>query len=282
MVLDPRIREDDRYKYMFDSHSHVNFKAYKNDGDDVIKKALENNTYLINVGSEYKTSQRAFEYAEKYEEGVWAAVGLHPIHLFKSPNVPEEESIQEEFDYDKYLELAKNEKVVVIGEVGLDYHHFEGVSEISEIKERQKKVFKEFIKLANEVGKPIAIHCWDAYDDLFEILRKNPVKMGGVVHSFIGSWKTARKFIELGYKIGLNGIITYSESYDKLIRNIDMGDLLIETDCPYLNPKPLPREDRNEPLNVKYVAQKIADVRGIEVEEVERATTENTKKLFSI
>lgn len=267
---------------MFDSHAHINFKAFKDDGNDVIKKALENNTWIINVGSEYKTSQRALEYSNNYDEGVWAAIGLHPIHLFKSPNVPAEESVQEEFDYDKYKELADNEKVVAIGEVGLDYHHFDGVTGISEIKEKQKKVFKEFIKLSNELNKPIAMHCWDAYDDLFEILENNPVKKGGVVHSFIGSWKTAQKFIELGYKIGLNGIITYSESYDKLIRNIDLKDLLIETDCPYLSPKPLERDSRNEPVNVKYVAEKIADVKEIEVQEVEEVTMENTKKLFGI
>lgn len=267
---------------MFDSHAHINFKDFKDDGDKVIKKSLAENTWIINVGSELRTSQRAVEYANKYDNGVWAAVGLHPIHLFSSPNVLPEEDFQEEFDYDKYLELAKNEKVVAIGEVGLDYHHFDGIENISEIKEKQKKVFEEFIKLSNEVSKPIAIHCWDAYDDLLEILKKNPVEKVGVVHSFIGSWKTAQKFVELGYKIGLNGIITYSESYDKLIRNIDLKDILIETDCPYLNPKPLPRGERNEPVNVKYVAKKIAKVREIEIEEVKKITTENTKKLFSI
>ena len=267
---------------MFDSHAHVNFKAFKDDGDEIIKKALENNTWIINIGSEYKTSQRALEYADKYDEGIWAAVGLHPIHLFNSPNVPEEENHQEKFDYDKYKELAGNEKVVAIGEVGLDYHHFDGVKNISEIKERQKKVFKEFIKLANEVEKPVVIHCWDAYDDLLEILEKNPINKLGVVHSFIGSWKTAQKFIELGYKIGLNGIVTCSESYDKLIRNINLKDLLIETDCPYLSPKPLERNSRNEPVNVKYVAEKIAEVKETEVSRIEKVIANNTKKLFGI
>ncbi|MDD3498175.1 MAG: TatD family hydrolase [Candidatus Moranbacteria bacterium] len=281
---------------MFDSHAHVNFKAFKDDGDDVIKRSLESNTFIINVGSQYSTSQRAVEYAQKFETGVWAAVGIHPIHIkVKSEKLKVESSTPsqsppqgrgevyfEEFDYGEYKKLAENEKVVAIGEVGLDYHHFDGVTGISEIKEKQKKVLKEFIKLANEVKKPMAIHCWDAYDDLFEILRKNPIEKRGVVHSFIGSWKTAQKFIEMGYKIGLNGIITYSESYDKLIRNIDLKDVLIETDCPYLNPKPLPREDRNEPINVKYVARKISEVKGIEIDEVERITAENAKKLFKI
>jgi TatD DNase family protein len=267
---------------MFDSHAHVNFKAFKDDGDEVIKKALENNTWIINIGSEYKTSQRALEYANKYKEGVWAAVGIHPIHLFSSSNVPPEENVQEEFDYDKYKTLAENEKVVAIGEVGLDYHHFAGVENISGIKEKQKKVLKEFISIANKVKKPVVIHCWDAYDDLLEILKDNKILKTGVIHSFIGSWKTAQKFIDLGFKIGLNGIVTYSESYDKLIREINLKDVLIETDCPYLSPKPLDRDSRNEPINVKYVAEKIAEVKSIEISAVEKITTDNAKKLFNI
>lgn len=267
---------------MFDSHAHINFKAFKDDGDEVIKRSLENNTFMINVGSQYSTSQRAVEYANKHENGIWAAAGIHPIHLFDSPNVPPEEKSVEEFDYNKYFELAKSKRVVAIGEVGLDYHHFDGVENILEAKDVQKRVLKEFIKIANDTSKPMIIHCWDAYEDLLEILKENPVSKKGVIHSFIGSWKTAQEFTELGYKIGLNGIITYSESYDKLIRNIDLKDLLIETDCPYLSPKPLPRDSRNEPMNVKYVAQKIAEVRGIRTEEVEVATENNAKKLFGV
>lgn len=267
---------------IIDSHAHVNFRAFKDDGDEVVKKSLGNGTWMINVGSQYSTSQRAVEYANNYSEGVWAAVGIHPIHLFNSPNVPPEEKSVEEFDYDKYKKLAQDKKVVAIGEVGLDYHHFEGVENIPEKKELQKKVLKEFIKLANELNKPVILHCWGAYEELIEILKENPIDKKGVVHCYIGSWKTAQKFIELGYKIGLNGIVTYSESYDKLIRNINLRDLLIETDCPYLSPKPLERDSRNEPINVKYVAQKIADVRKVNISEIEEATTNNAKELFNI
>ena len=267
---------------IIDSHAHVNFNAFKNDGDDILKKCLDNNVWVINVGSEYRTSKRAVEYAEKYDNGVYAAVGIHPIHLFSSSDVLPEEDVQEEFDYAKYKKLALSNKVVAIGEVGLDYHHFKGVENISEIKEKQKKVFKEFVKLANELDKPVAIHCWDAYDDLLEILKKCPVNKCGVIHSFIGTWKMAQEFIDLGYKIGLNGIVTYSESYDKLIRNIDLKNIIVETDCPYLAPKPLDRDSRNEPMNVKYVAEKIAHIKNIEVSEAEKTTTENAKKLFGI
>lgn len=267
---------------IIDTHAHINFKSFKEDGNVIIKKCLKENVWIINVGSETRTSQRAINYAQKYEEGVYAAVGLHPIHLFPIESLGDKNNV-EEFDYKKYLELAQQEKVVAIGEVGLDYHHFGKNHNIKELKKLQKNVFKDFLKLSQETKKPLIIHCWDAYDDLLEILTKSKFDyQPGVIHSFIGSWKTAQKFIELGFKIGLNGITTYSESYDKLIRNCDLKNILIETDAPYLTPKPLPRDSRNEPVNIKLVAKKIADVKNISLEEVLNQTTENARKLFKI
>ncbi|MFZ2192955.1 MAG: TatD family hydrolase [Candidatus Moraniibacteriota bacterium] len=275
---------------LIDTHAHLNFSAYKNDADEVIKKTLAEGVFIINIGSQYSTSVRAVEYAEKYETGVWAAVGIHPLHLqaqkfsYHDPNEIEEVEIEttgEIFEKEKYLELAKNPKVVAIGEVGLDYHHFDDGDEIEKLKTKQKEIFLEFIKLANVVEKPIMIHCWDAYDDLYEILEKNPVEKKGVIHSFVGSHKTAKKFIELGYKIGLNGIITYGISYDKLIHEIDLQNIILETDCPYLTPVPK-KSERNEPIYVKYVAQKISQIKEISLEEVADVTTKNARKLFGI
>lgn len=275
---------------LIDTHAHLNFSAYKNDADEVIKKTLAEGVFMINIGSQYLTSMRAVEYAKKYETGVWAAVGIHPLHLqaqkfsYHDPDEIEEVEIEtagEVFEKEKYLELAKNPKVVAIGEVGLDYHHFNDGDEIEDLKSKQKEIFLEFIKLANVVEKPIMIHCWDAYDDLYEMLKKNPVEKRGVIHSFVGSYKTAKKFIELGYKIGLNGIITYGISYDKLIREIDLQDIILETDCPYLTPVPK-KGDRNEPIYVKYVAQKISQIKEISVEEVADVTAKNAKKLFGV
>ena len=188
----------------------------------------------------------------------------------------------EDYDAEKYLELARNEKVVAIGEIGLDYHHFTEGDDVEFLKNKQKEVFIKFIELANSVGKPVMLHCWDAYDDLLEILEKHPVKKKGILHSFIGSYKTANKFIELGYKIGLNGIVTYGEGYDRLIKEIDLKNIVIETDCPYLTPRPLEREKRNEPVFVKIVAEKIAVVKEISVEEVAEITTKNSKDLLGI
>jgi TatD DNase family protein len=288
---------------LIDTHAHLNFRAYKNDADEVIQRSLDRGVFMINVGSQYSTSVRALEYAKKYETGVWAVIGIHPLHLqaqkfsYHDPDEIEEVEIEtagEVFQKEKYLELAKDEKVVAIGEVGLDYHHFEEGDDREKLIAKQKEIFLEFIKLANEVKKPIMIHAWgvksrkeldharaDAYDDLYEILEKNPVEKRGVIHSFVGSYKTAKKFVELGYLIGLNGIVTYGISYDKLIREIDLKDIVIETDCPYLTPVPK-KGERNEPLNVELVAKKIAEVKEISMEEVACETTKNAKKLFEI
>ncbi|MCK4635450.1 MAG: TatD family hydrolase [Candidatus Moranbacteria bacterium] len=269
-----------------DTHTHVNFNAFKKDGDEIIKKSLQENVWMINVGSENKTSQRAIDYAQKYKEGVYAAVGLHPIHLFSIESLEDENNV-EKFNYQKYLKFTQQNKVVAIGEVGLDYHHFEENHDIKSIKKLQKEVFKEFLKLSQQTKKPLIIHCWDAYDDLLEILndffKNNKIDYEiGVIHSFIGSWKTAQKFLDLRFKIGINGIATYSESYDKLIRNCPLKDLLIETDAPYLTPKPLPRDSRNEPINVKLIAKKIAEVKNIKIEKVIEQTTKNAKSVFKI
>ncbi len=275
----------------FDTHAHVNFNAFKDDGEDVLRRCLEDGVSVLNVGSQYSTSKRAMEYAYKFESGIYAAVGIHPVHLKRGsfthhdPSELEEmeiKTIGEDFDYKKYLELAKDNKVLAIGEVGLDYHHFEEGDNVGELIKKQKETLIEFIKLANEVGKPVLLHCWDGYDDLLEILSENPADKKGIVHSFIGSYKTANKFIELGYKIGLNGIITYGNSYDRLIKEIGLKNIVIETDCPYLTPRPLDKGTRNEPLFVKHVAQKIVDVLEISIEEIAEKTTENAKNVLGI
>lgn len=257
----------------------------------MLSRCLAGGMQVVNVGSQYSTSRRAVDYAHKFEKGIWAAVGIHPVHLKKGSFVhrdPEElEEIEipthgERFDYAKYLELARDEKVVALGEIGLDYHHFDPEDNEEVLKKLQKETLLKFIELANEVQKPIMIHCWDAYDDLLEILQNHPVDKKGIVHSFIGSYKMANKFIELGYKIGLNGIATYGESYERLIKEIALENIVLETDCPYLVPRPLEKGIRNEPLFVKEVAQKIAEVKNISLEEVAKVTTKNAQEVLQI
>jgi TatD DNase family protein len=275
---------------LIDTHAHVNFSAYKDDADAVIKRALDKGIFFINVGSQYSTSRRALEYAQKYPGKMWAAVGTHPVHLQKSSFVykdddelAEEEikTIGEEVDFAAYRKLAKNKEVVAIGEVGLDYHHFSEGDNIEEAKEKQKKIFSGFIDLANDLEKPLIVHCWDAYDDLFAILKNQPIKKTGVIHSFVGGYKTAKKFIELGFFIGLNGVVTYADDFNRLLREVPLQKMLIETDCPYLTPVPK-KGERNEPLYVKYVAEKIAKIKEVTLKEVAAATTQNAKVLFNL
>jgi TatD DNase family protein len=279
---------------LFDTHAHVNFNAFRDDADEVLRRALDAGISVVNVGSQLSTSRRAVEYARKYAgEPVYAAVGLHPIQLKKRSfkhrddendwELPATEirTAGEEFDYGSYLELARDPGTVAIGEVGLDYHHFEEGDDTDAMKEEQKRTLSEFIRLANDVGKPVILHCWDAYPDLLELLDEHMPEKRGVVHSFIGSYKTARKFIERGFMIGVNGIATYSESYDRLIRETPLESIVIETDCPYLAPGEH-KGERNEPLLVRLVAEKVAAVKGVSYDEVAEKTTENAKRLFGL
>jgi len=267
---------------LIDTHAHVNFSAFKDDAEEIIKKTLDAGIQIINIGSQYSTSKRAVEMAEKYETGVWAVVGLHPDHL--KDQEWEEEGIKvrtkiEKFDPEKYRELAKSKKVVAIGETGLDYYHGE------DNKEKQKETFREEIKLAVELDLPVAVHCRNAYKDVLEILTAEKEKYGeklrGVMHSYLGRLSYAEEFNKLGFLIAFNGIITYARDYDKVIKEINLENILVETDCPWLTPVPH-RGERNEPMYVKFVAEKIAEIKNIDASEVEKATTGNAKKLFHI
>ncbi|NTW23050.1 TatD family hydrolase [Candidatus Falkowbacteria bacterium] len=275
---------------IIDSHAHVNFNAYKDDAEAVLERAFAAGIGVINVGSQLSTSQRAVDMANSHESGIWAVVGVHPLHLrpqtlsYQDDDELEPVEIKtngEEPDYAQYAAMAEEAKVVAIGEVGLDYHHFEDGDDVEALKAKQKEVLIKFIEIANQADKPVALHCWDGYSDLLEILVKHPVKRAGVVHSFIGGYKTAKKFIELGYVIGLNGVITYADSFDRLVREVDLEHMILETDCPYLSPAPN-KGERNEPTGVIAVAIKIAAIKNISVDEVVAITTNNSKTLFRI
>jgi TatD DNase family protein len=186
---------------------------------------------------------------------------------------------EEKFDPERYRELCKDEKVVAIGEIGLDYYHN------AENKNLQREALLEQLNLAESVNKPVILHCREAHNDLLEIL-KNWTKFGnkeirGVVHSFSGRLPQAQEYLDMGFYLGFNGIITFARDYDRVVKEIPVDRLVVETDCPYLTPIPF-RGKRNEPSYVKYVAEKVAEIRGISVEEVAETTTRNAKKLFGI
>jgi TatD DNase family protein len=212
---------------LFDSHAHLNFKAFNNDFNKIIKKCLDENLWLINVGSKYDTSEKAVAIAEKYEQGVWAAIGLHPTHVG-----------DEIFDCQKYLALAKNSsKVVAIGETGLDFYR----TKDSRLKEKQKELFQQHLELTKELDKPLILHCRDAYDELIELLKANSSKLKanpGVIHCFSGNRQQAKRFLEMGFCLGFTGVVTYTSNYEEIIKDSPLEKILIETDCPYLAPVP--------------------------------------------
>lgn len=291
---------------LIDSHCHVNFNAYKEDGEEVIKKTLANDIWLINIGSQDSTSTRSIRIAEQYPQGVYAVVGLHPIHLVQ--DVTETASFEgetyefttrkEEFDKAKYRQLAQSsEKVVGLGETGLDYWYFDEFSEtqIDEAKKIQRQVFEEFIDLSAELSLPLVIHCrgtkdnlYGAYDDAYEILlsaqKKYDKPLMGVIHCFTGTAEQAKKFLGLGFYIGFTGLITFKKKTEwlwEIVKQTPLDKILVETDAPFLSPEPY-RGKRNEPSYVRYVAQKVAELKGLTPEEVAQATTANAKRLFRL
>jgi len=251
---------------------------------------------------------------------------VHPIHLHeditelclmdgKEYKVTTKKEI---FDYNKYLELAKNTGVVAIGETGLDYFHLKNdchaelvsASKRSrnefgmtteKIKQTQKDVFKQHIKLAKEMDLPMILHCrgseknpFDAYDEMIEIIeiqnekckmQNNNLKLKnkprGVIHCFVGNREQAKKFIDMGFYIGVNGIVTFPKSYElqDIVRDLPLDKIVLETDCPFLAPDPY-RGKRNEPKYIPIIAQKIAELKNISLKEVEEQTTKNAQKLF--
>lgn len=278
---------------IIDTHSHLNFNAYRNDLDEVIKRTLDENIWLINVGSKYETSKEAVEIAEKYETGVYAAIGLHPIFagagLVKIKTDPEEgEFLAEEtsFDKEKYKKLAKSKKVVAIGEIGLDYYYKPKTKlKLEQFKQKQKQVFVEQLDLAQKLNLPIILHCRMAHEDILNILKNYSLqtthyKLTGVIHCFTGNREEAQKYIDLGFYIGLNGII-FKLDLDEVIKNCPLDKILVETDCPYLTP-PQEGSKRNEPLFIKHVLGAIAKVKGMPYERISEITTKNARRLFKI
>ncbi|MFA7286265.1 MAG: TatD family hydrolase [Patescibacteria group bacterium] len=281
---------------LFDSHAHPHFSAYQNDSDEVIRRALDADVGMLLVGTQQDTSAAAVAVAERYNN-VWAAIGLHPIHTTDGYFDPNEETSAEliggtfkrraeTFDATSYRALAaSSKKVVAIGEVGLDYYRLEGdMATQACIKETQRRVFAEQIALAAELNLPLAIHCRDAHGDVFAMLRdaqaKNP-KVRGVIHCFTGTPAEAEQHRSLGFLISFSGIVTFAREWDEYIRSLPLDAFLVETDSPYLAPKPY-RGKRNEPRYVAETVAHIASLRGELVEVVANATTQNAEKLFGV
>lgn len=276
-------------KYI-DAHSHMNFSAYDDDRDEVIRRTLDSETWMINVGTMKATSEKVVELADQYEEGVFAIVGLHPIHVNKSHHDKEEigdegkafTSKGEDFDYGFYKKLTENPKVVGIGECGLDYFRN---SDEPDFVSRQKSAFEKQIELAIDADLPLMIHCREAYDDTLDILESYKKQAGekvrGNMHFFAGSLDVAKRVLDLGFTLSFTGVITFAKDYEELVRFTPLDKMLSETDCPYVTPTPF-RGQRNEPMHVAEVVKKIAEIKGESLEKVSEQLVNNIRSQFRI
>lgn len=276
-----------QFKY-FDIHTHVNLVAFTDDKADVITRARDGGVALINVGTQFDTSKSAVELARKYDSGVYATVGLHPIHTSKSFHDTQEFGLEgkeftsrgEQFDSVAYAELARDKNVVAIGECGLDYYR---VSE--DTKEKQFIAFRSQIELAKEVGKPLMLHVRDAgngnaYRDTLSILNEYPDVVGNV-HFFAGSKEIAGQFLERGFTLSFTGVITFAKDYIPLVDYVPLDMMHAETDAPYVTPVPY-RGKRNEPLFVIEVVKKIAEIKMLPHDEVQARLLDNAKRVFGV
>jgi len=300
-------------KYI-DIHAHTNFKAFEDDRDAVIRRALDNDTHIINIGTQYDTSKKAVEMTNEYE-GVYACIGLHPIHTGASYHDHEElgedgqefTSRGEIFDKEKYRELSTLGKVVGIGECGLDYYHMD-----KESIEKQKAAFITQIELANELNLPLMLHVrnnpastdanqggptdktHNAYFDVYELIKKHSTRFAevglpqiiGVSHFFAGSVEDMKRFVEIGVYISFAGPITYKPKpeicdYISVIKETPLNMILADTDSPYVAPLPH-RGTKNEPLYVREIVKKIAEIKGLNEEEVAENIITNAKKIFKL
>lgn len=249
----------------FDVHAHVNFQVFEQNAEQVIAETLEANTWMINVGTQLPTSQRAVELAKKYD-GVWASVGMHPTHVEKHS-----------FDAAAFRTLVQEPKVVAVGETGLDYFRLAQNS-----RKLQEDIFRKHITLALEAQKPLMVHCRDAYEDLWSILKEYQGKVRGIIHCYVGDPEMGKKFLELGFFLSFTGIITFRKDTDPLIetvKQVPMDQFTLETDAPYLAPVPH-RGKQNQPLYVRHVAERFAEIKSMSVEEIARASVRNACRIF--
>ena len=251
------------YRNIFDSHTHYDSDAYDEDRDELLNSLFENGIIAaVNCGSDLKTSRTSQALSQKYDK-IYFAAGVHP----------HEASAIGENDFDEIKKLLSNPKCVAIGEIGLDYHY-----DFSP-RETQIKVFEYQLKLAKELDMPVVIHNREAHQDTWELLKKYKPK--GVVHCFSGSVEMAKDILSIGMYIGLGGATTFKNAKTPVAVAKMLPDdrLLIETDCPYMTPVPH-RGERNDSSYIPYIAELMAEVRGVTAQEILDMTAENAKRLF--
>ncbi|MBU6232477.1 TatD family hydrolase [Patescibacteria group bacterium] len=273
-------------KYI-DIHGHVNFAAYDADREEVIKRAQEAGVAMITVGTQLDTSRAALELARAHE-GMYAAVGLHPIHTGKSHHDVQElgeggkefTSRGEAADLDAYKPLAMDPKTVAIGECGLDYYRLDPGS-----ASRQVAEFEKMIDLANDVDKPLMLHIRNgsgrsAYKDAFEIIRSR-AKVRGNLHFFAGSIEEAQPYLDLGFTFSFTGVVTFTHDYDEIVGYLPVDRIMSETDCPFVSPAPF-RGKRNEPRNVIETVKALAKLKGVSEGDMAENISRTSASMFRI
>ncbi|OGH70143.1 MAG: hypothetical protein A3C90_00665 [Candidatus Magasanikbacteria bacterium RIFCSPHIGHO2_02_FULL_51_14] len=284
---------------LFDSHCHLQFRAYDEDRGEVIRRCQEKGVVLNIVGTQSDTSRMAVELAEQYDN-MYATIGLHPIQEHVVAVEEEGSSFTsrgEAFDTALYDELAQSKKVIAIGETGLDRFHVPADQPWAEVVEKQWAVFQQHAVLAQKNDLPLVIHVRDAHEEMIGRLEDQKIErsrdqgsgMRAVVHCYTSNWMHAQQYLDLGFYLGLTGVITFPPKKTdpqsqldllEVVKKMPLDRMLVETDAPFLAPQAY-RGDRCEPWMVEEVVKKIAEVRGLSAEEVEKATTENARRLFA-
>jgi TatD DNase family protein len=247
-----------------DTHCHLSKEDYENI-NEVIERAKENKIErLIICGCDKKGIEESIEIANSYDN-VYLEIGFHPSEA----NITTDEDII-------WLDelITNNKKVIAVGEIGLDYHWDK------ENKDKQKELFRKMIKLSQKHNLPVVIHSRDAFQDTYDILKETKVK--GDIHCFSGNLDNAKMYIDLGFILGIGGVLTFKNTNLKeTIKNIDLDKIILETDSPYLSPEPF-RGKQNEPKNVYYVAEEISRIKGEPLEYISKITEENIMRVFGI
>jgi TatD DNase family protein len=250
-----------------DTHAHLQWRSFDKDMKDVLERAKEKRvTRIVNIGFDLAGCLKGVKLAEQYE-GLYATIGIHP----HDANTLNQKTV------DKLRELAAKPKVLAIGEVGLDYYRNLSPREV------QMQTFEAQLVLAEELGLPVVIHDRDAHDDIIQTLSRFKGKIKGVMHCFSGSKELAQQCLQLGYKISFNGTITYPKNRElrEIAKWINLKNILLETDCPFLAPQKV-RGKRNEPSFLPMIAQEIANLRGMSVDDLEEATTRNAEEILKL
>ena len=244
----------------FDSHCHLQFPQYDADREDALARMRERSVGAVVVGTDLSTSMSAVELARRYDF-LWASVGLHPTEKYIG------------LPYGELENLARDPKVVAIGECGLDYFRSESGNQIEK--------FEQQIALAKKLNKALIVHCRNAHDDCFSVLQNAAIEVPIVMHFFTGPAELAQKYLELGCYLSFPGPVTYTDQYDESIRVTPLDKILAETDAPFAAPVPN-RGSRNEPAYIEHVVRKIASVKGIDAEEMSSQIVDNARKVFGL